>query len=80
MPKSLSGDLRERVIEEVQAGTSRREAAERFEISASAAVDGCSVGAIMACVTDPGPDGGPARAQGCATCGESTFFKARTNG
>ena len=37
MPKSLSGDLRERVIEAVQAGASRREAAERFEISASAA-------------------------------------------
>jgi transposase len=38
MPKSLSGDLRERVIEAVQAGASRREAAERFEISASSAV------------------------------------------
>ena len=38
MPKSLSGDLRERVIEAVQAGASRREAAERFEISASAVV------------------------------------------
>jgi transposase len=38
MPKSLSGDLRERVIEAVQAGASRREAAERFEISASTAV------------------------------------------
>ena len=38
MPKSLSGDLRERVIEAVQAGASRREAGERFEISASAAV------------------------------------------
>jgi transposase len=38
MPKALSGDLRERVIEAVEAGASRREAAERFEISASAAV------------------------------------------
>jgi transposase len=38
MPKSLSGDLRERVIEAVEAGASRREAAERFEISPSAAV------------------------------------------
>jgi transposase len=38
MPKSLSDDLRERVIEAVQAGASRREAAERFEISASSAV------------------------------------------
>jgi len=33
MPKSLSGDLHERVIEAVEAGASRREAAERFEIS-----------------------------------------------
>ena len=30
MPKSLSGDLRERVIEAVEEGASRREAAERF--------------------------------------------------
>ena len=38
MPKSLSGDLRERVIEAVEVGASRREAAERFEISPSSAV------------------------------------------
>ena len=38
MPKSYSGDLRERVIEAVEAGASRREAAERFEISVSSAV------------------------------------------
>ncbi len=38
MPKSYSGDLRERVIAAVEAGASRREAAERFEISASSAV------------------------------------------
>src|SRR5262245_50910684 len=38
MPKALSGDLRARVIEAVEAGASRREAAERFEISASSAV------------------------------------------
>ena len=38
MPKALSGDLRERVIEAVEAGASRREAAERFEISASSAI------------------------------------------
>ena len=31
MPKSYSGDLRERVIEAVETGASRREAAERFE-------------------------------------------------
>jgi transposase len=38
MPKSLSGDLRERVIEAVEAAASRREASERFEISPSSAV------------------------------------------
>jgi transposase len=39
MPKSYSGDLRERVIEAVtMEGASRREAAERFDISASSAI------------------------------------------
>ena len=38
MPKPCSVDLRERVLEAVMAGASRREAAERFEISASSAV------------------------------------------
>jgi transposase len=38
MPKSYSGDLRERVIEAVEMGASRREAADRFEISVSSAV------------------------------------------
>jgi transposase len=38
MPKSYSSDLRERVIEAVEAGVSRREAGERFEISASSSV------------------------------------------
>jgi transposase len=38
MPKSYSGDLRERVIEAVEAGASRREAGERFEISAASSV------------------------------------------
>lgn len=38
MPKSYSGDLRERVIAAVEDGASRREAAERFEISPSSAV------------------------------------------
>ena len=38
MPKSYSGDLRERVIEAVEAGASRREAGERFEISASSSI------------------------------------------
>ena len=38
MPKAYSGDLRERVIEEVESGASRHEAAERFDISVSSAV------------------------------------------
>ncbi len=38
MPKPYSNDLRARVIEAIEAGGSRCEAAERYEISASAAV------------------------------------------
>ena len=44
MPKSYSSDLRERVIEAVEMGASRHEAAERFEVSVSSAVSGCSAG------------------------------------
>ena len=38
MPKPCSSDLRERVIDAVEEGASRREAAERFEVGASSAV------------------------------------------
>lgn len=38
MPKPYSLDLRERVIEAVASGASRREAADRFEICASSAI------------------------------------------
>jgi transposase len=38
MPKSYSQDLRERVIEAVEMGASRHEAADRFEVSVSSAV------------------------------------------
>src|SRR6266516_4690341 len=38
MPKPYSDDLRERVIDAVVAGASRREAAESFSLSASSAV------------------------------------------
>src|SRR6516162_1866136 len=38
MPKAYSGEMRERVIAEVESGASRREAAEEFAISASTAV------------------------------------------
>ena len=38
MPRSYSSDLRKRVVETVETGASRHEAAERFEISPSSAV------------------------------------------
>jgi Helix-turn-helix domain len=38
MPKPCSGDLRERVVEAVAGGASRRAAGERFAVSASSAV------------------------------------------
>ena len=38
MPKGYSRDLRERVITAVETGASRREAAERFEVSVASAV------------------------------------------
>src|SRR6266567_338878 len=38
MPKAYSVDLRERVIEAVEGGASRREAGERFDVSASSSV------------------------------------------
>jgi transposase len=38
MPKQYSDDLRERVIEAVEAGASRREAAESFNLSPGSAV------------------------------------------
>src|SRR3989475_5183225 len=38
MPKAFSGEMRERVIAEVESGASRREAAEEFSVSASTAV------------------------------------------
>ena len=38
MPRCYSGDLRERVIEAVEKGASRREAAEHFDVSVSSAI------------------------------------------
>jgi transposase len=38
MPKPYSQDLRERVVHAVEEGASRREAADRFEVSASSAI------------------------------------------
>ena len=40
MSKSYSSDLRERVVESVEAGASRHEAAERFEVSVVRRSDG----------------------------------------
>ena len=37
MPKAYSGEMRERLIAEVESGASRREAAEEFAVSASTA-------------------------------------------
>jgi hypothetical protein len=45
MPKPCSLDLRERVLDAVETGASRREAAERFEVSASL---GCQMDAALA--------------------------------
>ena len=38
MPSALSVDLRERVIEAVEAGSSRRKAAERFGVGKASAI------------------------------------------
>ncbi len=38
MPAPLSMDLRERIVRAVESGSSMREAARRFEVSASAAI------------------------------------------
>jgi len=38
MPKPCSGELRECIIKPVEMGASRREATERFDVSASSAV------------------------------------------
>ena len=38
MAKTCSGELRERIIEAVEMGASRREAAELYEVSASSAI------------------------------------------
>ena len=38
MPRAYTGDMRQRVVAEVESGASRREAAEEFEVSASTAI------------------------------------------
>src|SRR5216684_5803463 len=39
MPRPYSGDLRERAIEEVRSGASRREVAEHFDVSPSSVIN-----------------------------------------
>ena len=39
MPRPYSGDLRERAIEEVRSGASRREVAEHFDVSPSLVIN-----------------------------------------
>lgn len=58
MAKSLSGDLRKRVIAAVEGGLSRRAAAERFGVSASSAVRWTQTGAKNA-----KPQGGDRRSR-----------------
>ena len=40
MPAAYSADIRGRVIASVESGSSRREAAEEFDVSASSAING----------------------------------------
>ena len=50
MPRPYSGDLRERAIEEVRSGASRREVAERFDVSPSSVINWCGAGARLVCL------------------------------
>jgi transposase len=58
MAKSLSGDLRKRVIAAVEGGLTRRAAAQRFGVSASSAVRWTKPGAASA-----RPEGGDRRSR-----------------
>lgn len=60
MSKALSVDLRERVVAAVAAGSSCREAAARFGVSAASAVRWCAL-ARQAGSVAPGPLGGDRR-------------------
>ena len=57
MPRSHSADLRRRVIDAVEAGASRREAAELFDVDASTAVRWLQCWAATKCC-EPKPRGG----------------------
>ena len=62
MARSLSMDLRERVVRAVDAGTSRREAAARFGVSAASAVRWCALARERGNAA-PRPQGGDRRSQ-----------------
>ena len=62
MARSLSMDLRERVVRAVDEGTSRREAAVRFGVSAASAVRWCALARERGNAA-PRPQGGDRRSQ-----------------
>ena len=62
MARSLSMDLRERVVRAVDAGTSRRAAAARFGVSAASAVRWCALARERGNAA-PRPQGGDRRSQ-----------------
>src|ERR1700757_265744 len=53
MPRPYSNDLRARVIEAIEAGASRREAAERYELSASVVVLWAQRFGVVAWISPP---------------------------
>ena len=62
MARSLSMDLRERVVRAVGEGTSRREAAARFGVSAASAVRWCALARDQGDAS-PRPQGGDRQSQ-----------------
>ena len=62
MAKALSMDLRERVVTAVDEGMSRRQAAERFGVSASSAIRWCQLRRDTG-EARPSPQGGDRRSQ-----------------
>ena len=62
MPRSLSMDLRDRVVRAVDEGASRREAAARFGVSAASAVRWCALARDRGSAL-PRPQGGDRRSQ-----------------
>src|SRR5882762_3547448 len=74
-----SEDLRSRVVAEVLAGASRRQAAERFKVSAASAVRWAQLHGRTGGV-DPRPRGGKSRSPLEATFGLAAGFDHRGTG